>query len=111
MRWVLAWWPPDERWVALAIDASTLGQRFTVLAVSLIYRGCAIPIAWVVLPACSNGAWRPHWLRLLRTIKPGIPAGWTVIVLADRGLYANWLYRRIVRVGWHPFVRITRGGN
>jgi hypothetical protein len=111
MRWVLAWWPPDERRVALAIDASTLGQRFTVLAVSLIYRGCAIPIAWVVLPACSKGAWRPHWLRLLRTIKPGIPAGWTVIVLADRGLYAKWLYRRIVRLGWHPFLRINRGGN
>jgi hypothetical protein len=111
MRWVLAWWPPDEKRLALALDASTLGQRFTVLAVSLIYRGCAIPIAWVVLPACGKGAWRPHWLRLLRTITPGIPADWTVIVLTDRGLYAKWLYRRIVRLGWHPFMRINRGGN
>ena len=39
-----------------------------------------------------------------------MPNDWTVIVLADRGLYARWLYRRIVRLGWHPFLRINTGG-
>jgi hypothetical protein len=39
-----------------------------------------------------------------------VPRGWTVIVLADRGLYARWLFRRIVRLGWHPFLRINTGG-
>jgi len=24
-----------------------------------------------------------------------VPADWTVLVLADRGLYARWLYRHI----------------
>jgi hypothetical protein len=33
LRWVLAWWASDEKRLALALDASTLGQRFTVLAV------------------------------------------------------------------------------
>jgi hypothetical protein len=33
-----------------------------------------------------------------------------VIVLADQGLYARWLFRRIVRLGWHPFLRINSGG-
>ena len=41
---------------------------------------------------------------------PRHPQGWTVIVLADRGLYAGWLFRRIVRLGWHPFLRINAGG-
>jgi hypothetical protein len=111
MRWVLAWWPPDEQRLALAIDASPLGQRFTVLAVSLIERCCAIPIAWVVVPARRTGAWRPHWERLLSQIQPGIPATWTVIVLADRGLSATWVYQHIVALGWHPCLRINRGGN
>ncbi|HEX5570289.1 MAG TPA: hypothetical protein VFX31_02820, partial [Ktedonobacterales bacterium] len=34
LGWVLAWWEtpsPHERRVALALDASTLGDRFTVL--------------------------------------------------------------------------------
>ncbi|MEM8534094.1 MAG: hypothetical protein AAGF95_24825 [Chloroflexota bacterium] len=30
-------------------------------------------------------------------------------MLADRGLYARWLCRRIVRLGWHPLLRITTG--
>src|SRR3989442_10917239 len=32
------------------------------------------------------------------------------LVLADRGLYARWLFRRITRLGWHPFLRINTGG-
>jgi hypothetical protein len=31
------------------------------------------------------------------------------VVLADRGLYARWLYEAIVRCGWHPFLRLTLG--
>jgi DDE family transposase len=32
------------------------------------------------------------------------------MVLTDRGLYAPWRFWRIVRLGWHPFVRINTGG-
>jgi hypothetical protein len=111
LRWVLAWWPPTERRLALVMDASTLGQRFTVLAISIVYRGCAIPIAWVVLPATRKGAWRPHWEALFTHLKAVVPADWTVIVLADRGLYARWLYRHIRTLHWHPYLRINQQGN
>ena len=46
LNWVLSWWSSDEKRLALAMDASTLGERFTVLAISVVYRGCAIPVAW-----------------------------------------------------------------
>jgi len=110
VRWVLSWWPATEQRLALALDATTLSDRFVVLAISIVYRGCAIPIAWVVLPAGQKGAWKPHWLKLLQIIKGSIPEGWFVIVLADRGLYARWLYTAIVDNGWHPFLRINAGG-
>jgi len=109
LGWVVSWWQGTQ--LALAIDATTLGQRFVVLAVSVVYRGCAIPVAWVILPAGAKHAWRREWLRLLRLLRPAIPRGWTVIVLADRGLYAPWLFRRITRLGWHPFLRINTGGS
>ncbi len=96
--------------MALALDATTLGTRFTVLVVSVVYRGCAIPVAWVVLSATATHAWRREWLRLLRQVHRAVPRSWTVIVLADRGLYARWLFRRITRLGWHPFLRINTGG-
>ena len=110
LRWVLNWWPADERRLALAMDASTLGQLFVVLAISVVYRGCAIPVAWALLPANRPGAWKEHWLALFELLRGSVPADWVVIVLADRGLYARWLYRHIVKLGWHPFLRINAGG-
>jgi hypothetical protein len=47
---------------------------------------------------------------MLRQVHRAVPRSWTVIVLADRGLYARWLFRRITRLGWHPFLRINLGG-
>ncbi len=111
LRWVLGWWEGTEQRLALALDASTLGQRFTVLAVSVMYRGCALPVAWVVLPATQKGAWGPHWKRLLRRLRGGVPKEWTVIVLTDRGLYSQPLYRAIQRNGWHPMRRLNTQGH
>jgi hypothetical protein len=110
LQWVLAWWASDETRLALALDATTLAQRFTVLAVSVVYRGCAIPIAWTVLRATEAGAWRPSWVKLLTDLTARVPASWTVIVLSDRGLYARWLFEQVVKLGWHPFLRINTGG-
>jgi hypothetical protein len=108
LRWVLSWWKGDQ--LALAIDATTLGARFVVLAVSVVYRGCAIPVSWVILPAGAPYAWKNEGLRLLRRLRPAIPPTMTVIVLGDRGLSARWLFVRIRRLGWHPFLRVNAGG-
>jgi hypothetical protein len=80
-----------------------------VLALAVLYRGCAVPVAWAVVPANTKGAWRPHWERLLQRMQASVPAGWTVLVLADRGLYAPWLFGAIVRLGWHPGLRLNGG--
>src|SRR6266403_2227393 len=108
LAWVVNQWEGTQ--LALALDATTLGTRFTVLALSVVYRGCAIPVAWTILPATAKHAWRREWLRMLRQVHRAVPRSWTVIVLADRGLYARWLFRRITRLGWHPFLRINTGG-
>src|SRR5437667_1876012 len=108
LGWIVSWWQGTQ--LALALDATTLGTCFVVLAISVVYRGCAIPVAWVILPATQPHAWRGEWLRLLRRLWRVVPRHWTVIVLADRGLYAPWLLRRIVKLGWHPLLRINMGG-
>jgi hypothetical protein len=87
-----------------------LGPRFVVLVISVVSRGCAIPVAWTVLPATEKHAWREEWLRMLRQVRAAVPRRFFVIVLADRGLYARWLFRRIVRLGWQPLLRINTGG-
>jgi hypothetical protein len=110
LGWVLAWWTSEEKRLALALDATHLGDKWTVLVVSVVYRGCAIPVGWVVLASQKKGTWRPYGEDLLAELAPVIPADWQVIVLADRGLYAKWLYQGIRQHGWHPFLRINVGG-
>ena len=111
LRWVLSWWvDAGQQQLALAMDASTLSDRFTVLCISVLYRGCALPVAWAIVPAWGKGAWQPIWLDLFDLLVESVPSDWTVLVLADRGLYARWLYQHIQRVGWHPFLRINQGG-
>ena len=105
---VLARWEGTR--LALALDATSLGQRCTVLVVSVVSRGCAIPVAWQVLPRLKKAAWQPPWLRLLRQVRRAVPTPWTVVVRADRGLYAKWLFRRIRRLKWHPLLRVKKGG-
>jgi hypothetical protein len=108
LTWVLSGW--SNKQVAIAIDATTLGERFVVLAISVLYRGCAVPVAWQILSATGKQPWKPEWLALLQHFKATIPPDWTVIVLADRGLYAKWLFLAIIDLGWHPLLRINQQG-
>jgi hypothetical protein len=107
LRWILSWWTTNEKRIALAMDATSLGQVLVVLVVSVVYRGCAIPIAWRVLPAIEKGSWKKPWLDLFSHFEGVIPEDWVVIVMADRGLYASWLFEAIRKCKWHPFLRIN----
>ena len=109
LSWILELWDPDDAWLMLALDATTLRQTFTVLSVSVLVGRCAIPVAWAIVPATRPGAWRPHWHRLLRQIRFKRD-DLTVGVLADRGLYAKWLFVQIVQQGWHPLLRVNAQG-
>jgi hypothetical protein len=105
LAWILKGWPSNQ--LALALDATSLGDRFTVLSISVLYRGSACPVAWKILQANVRHAWKPEWITLLRWFRTRVPAGWTVIVMSDRGLYARWLFQEIVALDWHPLMRIT----
>ena len=104
LRWVLSWWRSST--IAFGLDATLLKDQLVALVISVLYRGCAIPVAWVILPANRKGAWMPHILRILRQLRPAVPAHMTVLVLADRGLWSPRLWRRIRRLHWHPLLRL-----
>ena len=103
LKWIISLWKGDQ--MALAMDATTLSDRFTVLVISVLYRGCAIPVAWKILKGNTKGSWNKEWLRMIKLLKPGIPENITVIVLTDRGLFSRDLFHAIRRQGWHPFMR------
>ena len=80
MRWVLSLWTSSD--LALAIDPTMLSDRLCVIVVSVVYRGCAIPVALVAIPSDMR-----------------------VIVMTDRGLRSPKLWEKIQFYGWHPYMR------
>jgi hypothetical protein len=110
LQWVCELAGSADQHLALALDASTVRDRLTILCVSVLVGGGAIPVAWKMLPGNDPGAWKPHWLARLGTVSTAVPADWFVLVTADRGLYAAWLFEAILANGWHPLLRITANG-
>lgn len=108
LRGVMKGWD-GEHTLVLAMDASALSDRLSILSFSVVYRGCAIRVAWTITAGNQEGEWRPHWERMLRLLGTAVPAGWRVYVMADRGLYAPWVFRAIQANGWHPFLRVKKG--
>lgn len=104
LRWLLTWWRSPD--LALALDVTTRQDSLTVLAVSVLYRGVALPVAWAVLPGNTPGPWMEELLGLLRQLAPAVPARMRVLVLADRGLWSPRLWQAIRALGWHPLLRI-----
>jgi hypothetical protein len=107
-RWILATWP--SRSLVLVLDPTSIHDRFTVLTIALVYRRSAIPLLWTVLPGNTPEAWQPHWERMLGQLAREIGGDRFVLALTDRGLYSPELFRTLVRVGWHPLMRIRAQG-
>jgi Transposase DDE domain len=108
LAWVLAGW--TCRRLVLALDPTTLGDRLHVLCASVVYRGCAIPVAWKALAGNAKGAWHPHWCDLLARLRQALGDDWQVLVLTDRGLESPRLFQAITALGWHPLMRVKAGG-
>jgi hypothetical protein len=111
LSWVLSLLPRSCREVFLAMDVTTQKDRLSVLSVSVQYRGSAIPVAWKIVPGNQPDSWQPYWEQLFAALAGVIPSDWRVVVCADRGLYADWLFAAIVELGWHPFLRINQNPN
>jgi hypothetical protein len=93
------------------LDATTLGACFVVLALSVVYRDGAIPVAGKAIAAQGPPPWKGAWLALVKQFQEVVPRAGTVLVLADRGLYARWLFQAMAPFGWHPLLRIQAGGS
>lgn len=109
LAWCVELGNPDDPLV-IALDASNLRDRFTVLAISVVYSGTAIPVAWHIQQADAKGEWRVIWNRLLDHLAGQIPAERTVYALTDRGLQSPELFHHLQQMGWHPVMRIRQWG-
>ena len=96
--------------VVLLVEESSLQQRLKVMAVSLAYRGRAIPLAGWCYPPTQ---WPMGQVQLITTLLTWVAAGLAdrrpVLVQADRGIGTSPELRRAIdRLGWYYLVRVTK---
>ena len=71
------------------------GDETTAIVISVVYRGCAIPVAWRIRRANQRESWMDPIVELLQDLAPAVPREMTVIVLCDRGLASPKLWKQI----------------
>ena len=98
-------WTQTQLYVAL--DTSILWNRYCIVRLSLIYRGRAIPLVWIVLEHGSRSVAHAQYRALLDQAAALLaPFDATVVFLADRGFVDTTLMRHLKRLGWHFRIRI-----
>lgn len=99
--------------VFLIVDESSKEEQIQLLRVSLAYRGSSVPLAWAIWykrEAQGDGAYWANVDAVLNRVQKMIPAGLTVIVIADRAYDNPPFVDRIAARGWHWLVRVKMGG-
>jgi hypothetical protein len=100
--------------VWLALDETHQGRaqpgaRFGVLALRLIYRERAFPLAWVCYHPGAAPAPSPILIgRLIREVAAVLPPDARVVLMTDRGLSWPSLLDQCRRVGWSFLGRVQR---
>lgn len=92
--------------VYLALDSSSLWDRFVIVRVALIYRGRAVPLSWLVLGQASTSVAFETYKPILKDAARCLPTGCRVILLADRGFDDIDLMRQARDLGWSFRIRL-----
>lgn len=100
---VMAEW--DKTTLYLALDTSQLWGRFTIVCLSLVYRGRALPVGWVVCASGSATIALASYQRMLAQVAVCIAPSSNVVFLADRGFMDVKLLRLLRQLDWHFRIR------
>ena len=91
--------------VEIALDTSSLWNRFVIVRISVIYRGRAIPLAWKVLERKSVSVSFSEYADLLWAVRQRMPFSCKVLLLADRGFVDKELLFFAQQFKWDYILR------
>ena len=94
--------------LVLAIDGSEVGRGNVALMVSVIYRGRALPVAWVVVAGQKGHFPEATHIELLERVKSILPSGADVVLLGDGEFDGVELQSWVNAVGWRYVCRTAR---
>ncbi len=98
-----------QRTLVLVIDGSAVGRGCVTLMVSVVYRGRALPVAWVVYPGQKGHFPEDVHVALLEAVQEDlVPADSDVIVLGDGEFDGPTLQATLDGFGWQYACRTAQ---
>ena len=88
--------------MALGIDSTLKDDQATAIVISVLYRGCAVPVARSIHRATQRGSWIEPTVELLKERAPAVRRDMTVIALCVRGISSLKPWSQIRAQGCQP---------
>jgi hypothetical protein len=86
--------------LVLIIDGSVVGRGCVALMMHVVYKGRALPLAWLVRPG-KKGHFPEDWhIALVKQVEALLPAGTHVVMLGDGEFDGTALQHTLEEAGW-----------
>jgi hypothetical protein len=94
--------------LVLVIDGSTVGRGCVALVISVVYRGRALPVAWLVAAGRKGHFAEEMHIALVEQVQALMPREATVIFLGDGEFDGPGLQACLSDIGWSYVCRTAR---
>jgi hypothetical protein len=94
--------------LVLAIDGSEVGRGCLALMVSVVYKGRALPLGWVVVKGSKGHFPEETHVALVEQVAELTPEGADVIFLGDGEFDGTILQETVDSYGWHYVCRTAK---
>lgn len=91
----------------IGLDTTSVANRLVIARTAVIYRGRAVPLAWQVFKRRSVMLAFDQYAGLVRYTASLLPAGVSVVLLADRGFRDVRLMALLRQLHWHFRLRLA----
>ncbi len=94
--------------LVLVIDGSAVGRGCVTLMMSVIYRGRALPVAWLVVKGKKGHFPETSHVELVNRVREIVPAGADVVLLGDGEFDGTGLQATLADAPWHYVCRTAK---
>jgi hypothetical protein len=94
--------------LVLVLDGSEVGRGGVTLMMSVLYRGRALPVAWLVVTGPKGHFPETCHVELVNRVREILPAGADVVVLGDGEFDGTGLQATLADAQWHYVCRTAK---
>ena len=94
--------------LVLVIDGSGVGRGCVTLMMSVVYRGRALPLAWLVVEGKKGHFPESCHMQLVNRVREIVPAGADVVLLGDGEFDGTQLQATLAEAKWHYVCRTAK---